>query len=127
MWALTGAPVLGHITTFGGHPVSCAAGRAGLQVLLEEGWIREVGKKEALFRELLVHPAIKAVRSCGLLMAVEFESYTINKGIIDRCIEKGLLTDWFLFAPHCMRVAPPLLITEEEIRKACAIILSCIQ
>ena len=127
MWALTGAPVLGHITTFGGHPVSCAAGMAGLQVLLEEGWMQEVEKKEALFRELLVHPAIRAVRSSGLLMAVEFESYDINKGIIDRCIEKGLLTDWFLFAPHCMRIAPPLLITEEEIRKACAIILSCIQ
>jgi len=126
MWALTGAPVLGHITTFGGHPVSCAAGMAGLKVLLEEGWMKAVGEKEALFRELLVHPAIKAVRSCGLLMAVEFESYEINKGIIDRCIEKGLLTDWFLFAPHCMRIAPPLLITEEEIRKACAIILSCI-
>jgi acetylornithine/succinyldiaminopimelate/putrescine aminotransferase len=127
MWVLTGAPVLGHITTFGGHPVSCAAGLAGLQVLLEEGWMQEVRKKEALFRELLVHPAIKAVRSSGLLMAVEFESYAINKGIIDRCIEKGLLTDWFLFAPHCMRIAPPLLITEEEIRKACGIILSCIQ
>ena len=127
MWALTGSPVLGHITTFGGHPVSCAAGMAGLQVLLEEGWMREVGRKEALFKELLVHPAIKLVRSSGLLMAVEFGSYAINKGIIDRCIEKGLLTDWFLFAPHCMRIAPPLLITEEEIRKACAIILSCIQ
>jgi len=126
MWALTGAPVLGHITTFGGHPVSCAAGMAGLQVLLEEGWMQEVEKKEALFRELLVHPVIKAVRSCGLLMAVEFESYEINKGIIDRCIGKGLLTDWFLFAPHCMRIAPPLLITEEEIRKACGIILGCI-
>jgi len=126
MWALTGAPVLGHITTFGGHPVSCAAGMAGLQVLLEEGWMREVEKKEALFRELLVHPAIRAVRSCGLLMAVEFESYEINKGVIDRCIEKGLLTDWFLFAPHCMRIAPPLLITEGEIRKACGIILSSI-
>jgi acetylornithine/succinyldiaminopimelate/putrescine aminotransferase len=100
---------------------------AGLQVLLEEDWMQEVGKKEALFRELLVHPVIKAVRSSGLLMAVEFESYAINKGIIDQCIEKGLLTDWFLFAPHCMRVAPPLLIAEEEIRKACAIILSCIQ
>jgi acetylornithine/succinyldiaminopimelate/putrescine aminotransferase len=127
MWALTGSPVLGHITTFGGHPVSCAAGLAGLQVLLEEGWVREVGRKEALFRELLVHPAIKEVRSCGLLVAVEFESYDMNKGIIDRCIEKGLLTDWFLFSPQSMRIAPPLVITEEEIREACAIILSCIQ
>lgn len=126
MWALTGAPVLGHITTFGGHPVSCAAGMAGLEVLLEEGWMQEVGQKEALFRELLVHPAIKAVRSCGLLMAVEFESYEINKGIIDRCIDRGLLTDWFLFAPQAMRVAPPLLISEEEIRRACGIILESI-
>jgi acetylornithine/succinyldiaminopimelate/putrescine aminotransferase len=124
MWALTGSPVLGHITTFGGHPVSCAAGMAGLKVLLEEGWMQDVGKKEALFRELLVHPAIRDIRSCGMLMAVEFGSYEINKAIIDRCIEKGLLTDWFLFAPECMRIAPPLLITEEEIRKACDIIVA---
>ncbi len=126
MWALTGDPVLGHITTFGGHPVCCAAGLAGLQVLLSTDWIGQVAVKEALFRKLLVHPIIREVRSCGLLIAVEFESFEINKRIIDACIERGLLTDWYLFAPESMRIAPPLSITEEEIKRACAIILECI-
>jgi acetylornithine/succinyldiaminopimelate/putrescine aminotransferase len=126
MWALTGDPVLGHITTFGGHPVCCAAGLASLQVLLEEDWIERVAHKETLFHQWLSHPSIKAVRSSGLLMAVEFESFEKNKQVIDACIEKGLLTDWYLFAPQCMRIAPPLMITEEQIGKACAIILSCL-
>lgn len=126
MWALTGEPVLGHITTFGGHPLCCAAGLAALQVLLEEGWIGQVDRKEALFRRMLVHPAIREVRSCGLLIAVEFESFEFNKRVIDACIGKGLLTDWYLFAPQCLRIAPPLTITEEEVEKACKIILDCI-
>lgn len=126
MHTLTGDPVLGHITTFGGHPLCCAAGLASLQVLLEEGWIGQVAHKEQLFRRLLVHPAIRAIRSCGLLIAVEFDSFEQNKRIIDACIEKGLLTDWYLFAPQCLRIAPPLLIRDEEIEKACSIILSAI-
>ena len=126
MHTLTGDPVLGHITTFGGHPLCCAAGLASLQVLLEEGWTGQVARKEQLFRRLLVHPAIRAIRSCGLLIAVEFDSFEQNKRIIDACIEKGLLTDWFLFAPQCLRIAPPLLIRDEEIEKACSIILSAI-
>lgn len=126
MWSLTGDPVLGHITTFGGHPLCCAAGLASFQVLLESGWIEEVTRKEALFRRLLVHPAIKTVRSSGLLVAVEFENFEQNKRIIDACIKAGLLTDWYLFAPQCLRIAPPLSITEEEIEKACSIILSAI-
>jgi acetylornithine/succinyldiaminopimelate/putrescine aminotransferase len=126
MWALTGDPVLGHITTFGGHPVSCAAGLASLRLLVEESWIGEVRGKEALFHELLVHPAIRAVRSCGLLLAVEFDDFDTNKRVIDRCIEQGVLTDWFLFSPQCLRIAPPLTISLEEIRRACAVILGCI-
>jgi acetylornithine/N-succinyldiaminopimelate aminotransferase len=126
MWALTGDPVLGHITTFGGHPLCCAAGLAAMQVLLESGWIAEVTQKEALFRRLLVHPAIRAVRSCGLLIAVEFDSFETNKRIIDKCIGQGVLTDWYLFAPQCLRIAPPLSITEALIEKACTIILSAI-
>lgn len=126
MWSLTGDPVLGHITTFGGHPLCCAAGLASFQVLLESGWIEEVTRKEALFRRLLVHPAIKTVRSSGLLVAVEFENFEQNKRVIDACIKAGLLTDWYLFAPQCLRIAPPLSITEEEIEKACSIILSAI-
>jgi acetylornithine/N-succinyldiaminopimelate aminotransferase len=126
MQTLTGNPVLGHITTFGGHPLCCAAGLASLQVLLEEDWIDAVIRKEQLFRRLLVHPAIRAIRSCGLLIAVEFGSFEENKRVIDACIEKGLLTDWYLFAPQCLRIAPPLSITDEQIEKACSIILSAI-
>jgi acetylornithine/succinyldiaminopimelate/putrescine aminotransferase len=126
MSALTDKPVLGHITTFGGHPLCCAAGLASLQLLLEEDWITQVAHKEQLFRRLLIHPAIRAVRSAGLLIAVEFDSFEQNKRIVDACIARGLLTDWFLFAPACMRIAPPLIISEEEIEKACSIILSVV-
>lgn len=126
MGTLMDRPVLGHITTFGGHPVCCAAGLASMNVLMQEAWIGEVGKKEQLFRRMLVHPAIRAVRSCGLLIAVEFGSFDENKRIIDGCIRRGVLTDWFLFAPECLRIAPPLTITEDEIRTACAVILSAI-
>jgi acetylornithine/N-succinyldiaminopimelate aminotransferase len=123
MNTLTHDPVLGHITTFGGHPVCCAAGLAGMQALLEEKRINEVAVKAQLFRDLLKNRLIKDVRTAGLLIAVEFESFETNKKIIDRCIENGLITDWFLFAPECMRIAPPLVISEAEIRQACAIIL----
>jgi acetylornithine/succinyldiaminopimelate/putrescine aminotransferase len=123
MMQLTDAPVLGHITTFGGHPVCCAAGLAGLEALLDEGHIQQVFRKSALLTSLLVHPRIRSVRSAGLLMAIEFANFEENKRIIDRCIEKGLLTDWFLFASHCMRIAPPLTISDEQIEAACRIIL----
>jgi acetylornithine/succinyldiaminopimelate/putrescine aminotransferase len=126
MNAFTENPVLGHITTFGGHPVCCAAGLAALQFLLDEQLMNGVAEKSKLFQSLLVHPMIKQVRSAGLLIAIEFDSYDTNKKVIDRCIEKGVFTDWFLFASQCMRVAPPLIISEEEIRSACAVILeSC--
>lgn len=127
MGALAENPVLGHITTFGGHPVCCAAGMAAFQALLEENIIDEVKEKEALFRALLVHPRIKALRSYGLWMAVEFDSFEINKKIIDTCIAEGVLTDWFLFASHCLRISPPLTITHEQIKKACTIILQAIE
>lgn len=118
-------PVLGHITTFGGHPVCCAAGLAALELLVDEKLISQVKKNELLFAELLHHPMIKDFRSSGLLMAIDFGTWDLNKKIIDRCIAKGVFSDWFLFASHCMRLAPPLIITEEEIRTACRIILSC--
>ena len=126
MWTLTNNPVLGHITTFGGHPVSCAAGLAAMKVLQEENIAGGAKAKEALFLSLLKHPQIKAVRSAGLLIAVEFESFEKNKAIIDLCIASGVLTDWFLFAPECMRIAPPLNISDEEISKACGIIVDAI-
>lgn len=126
MQVLADNPILGHITTFGGHPVCCAAGLASLKVLLEEQLIEQVEAKGALFDQLLVHPKIKAKRRAGLMMAVEFESFEENKRIIDACIENGVLTDWFLFAPHCMRIAPPLIITGQQIRHACNIILAAL-
>jgi len=118
-------PVLGHITTFGGHPVCCAAGMAAMKILLEEKIISEVKVKEELFRSLLIHPKIKAIRSFGLWMAVEFDSFEINKKIIDGCIENGIMTDWFLFAPNCLRISPPLSVSENQIREACKKIISC--
>ena len=124
MASLAEDPVLGHITTFGGHPVSCAAGMAGMKALLDEHRISEVGWKSDLFMRLLHHPCIREVRAAGLLMAVEFEDAAFCKRVVDRCIGRGVMTDWFLFAPECLRLAPPLVITEEEIRRACAVVLA---
>ncbi len=123
MDAFTDNPVLGHITTFGGHPVSCAAGMAAMHALLEEGWIATVKVKEELFKSLLVHLKIKTIRSFGLWMAVEFDSFETNKKVIDDCIAEGVLTDWFLFASNCLRISPPLIISEEQIKKACTTIV----
>jgi acetylornithine/N-succinyldiaminopimelate aminotransferase len=126
MNVLTNNPVLGHITTFGGHPVSCAASLATLNVLLEEKLVDSVHEKELLFRSLLIHPLIRSINGKGLLLAIEFESYDQNKKIIDKCIEKGCITDWFLFNSHSMRIAPPLTISLEEIRSSCRIIMESI-
>jgi len=126
MDVFTENPVLGHITTFGGHPVCCAAGMAAMKVLLEEKIINEVKEKEELFRSLLVHPKIKSLRSFGLWMALEFDSFETNKKIIDACIENGVMTDWFLFAPSCLRISPPLNVSEKQITDACNMILDAI-
>jgi acetylornithine/N-succinyldiaminopimelate aminotransferase len=124
MQTLTANPVLGHITTFGGHPVCCAAGMAGMHALLGENLIDDVAEKTNFFHELLVHPAIKAVRSKGLLMAVELDSPDLVSSALQVCLEKGLFSDWFLFAPECIRLAPPLTITKDEIKHACSVIIS---
>ena len=126
MSALKENPILGHITTFGGHPVCSAAGLAALEVLLNEKLIDQVSGKEALIRRKLVHPAIKQIRGKGLMLAVEFESFELNKKIIDRCIENGVITDWFLHCSNAMRIAPPLIITLDEINVACDVILGAI-
>jgi acetylornithine/N-succinyldiaminopimelate aminotransferase len=126
MWTLTNAPVLGHITTFGGHPISCAAALATLQVLTESKLIDEVRQKEALFLELLHHPDIRAVRSAGLWLAVELESFERLQQVIKGCLERGVITDWFLFNNRSLRIAPPLTITEGEIRWACDMILAAL-
>ena len=119
-------PVLGHITTFGGHPVSSAASLATIKVIEEGTLIHQVEEKEELFRTHLIHPKIKEIRSKGLMMAVEFESYEVLKPIIDQAIELGVITDWFLFDDASMRIAPPLTITKDEIQNACELILKAI-
>jgi len=126
MSTLTNNPILGHITTFGGHPVSCAASLATLNTILEEKLLESVSEKEMLFRTLLVHPKIKSIHGQGLLLAIEFDSYEENKCIIDKCIENGVITDWFLFNAHSMRIAPPLTISLDQIKAACAVILAAI-
>jgi acetylornithine/N-succinyldiaminopimelate aminotransferase len=119
MDCLAYAPVLGHITTFGGHPVSCAAGLASAKFLVENNLYASVKEKENLFIQHLQHPNIKSIRSAGLWMAVELASFDEVKNMIQHCLSEGVFTDWFLFASNCIRIAPPLIISNEEIIKAC--------
>lgn len=123
MRSLSHSPVLGHINTFGGHPVSCAAGLAAFRALLEENMVEKVFEKENLFLQKLVHPKIKNVTSRGLMMAVWFDSFETNKAVIDALLSEGVFTDWFLFAPQALRIVPPLNIADDDIRTACECIL----
>ena len=125
MSCLAENPVLGHITTFGGHPVCCAAAKASLEVLSAIG-VAEIERKANLFRSLLVHPAIKSITGKGLMMGLTFSSEQVAKDVIQACIQNGVLTDWFLFAPHKLRLAPPLVINDNEIKIACDRILKSI-
>jgi acetylornithine/succinyldiaminopimelate/putrescine aminotransferase len=123
MQILTHNPVLGHITTFGGHPVCCAAALASLEVIEKEKLYLQVPQKAKLFKDLLSHiPHIKEFRQHGLMMALDFDDKELNFKIIRQCLEKGILTDWFLFCDTAMRIAPPLIISEKEIETACEII-----
>jgi acetylornithine/N-succinyldiaminopimelate aminotransferase len=126
MQTLSFNPVLGHITTFGGHPVSCAAGKAAFEVLLQGNYINEIKNKEAFLIEQSHHPLIKKIKHFGLWASLQFESPEIAQNIIHNCVNKGIITDWFLFATDCLRIAPPLIIQEQEIVEACDIILSAI-
>jgi acetylornithine/succinyldiaminopimelate/putrescine aminotransferase len=119
-------PILGHITTFGGHPVSCAASLAALQVTLHEGLTETAHVNGELFKSLLVHRHIREVRGKGLMLAAEMESFEKLKHTIDLCIARGVVTDWFLFCDNSMRIAPPLIITEEQIREGCTVILEAL-
>ena len=116
-------PILGHITTFGGHPVSCAASLGALKVTIKENLATDAIAKGELFKSLLVHSKVKEVRGKGLMLAAEMESFDKLKQTIDLCIEKGVVTDWFLFCDNSMRVAPPLIITDEQIKEGCKVIL----
>jgi acetylornithine/N-succinyldiaminopimelate aminotransferase len=127
-------PPLGHITTFGGHPLCCAAGLAALEVLIKDKFHKQAAKKEKLFRTLLKHPAIKEIRGKGLMLAVEFHNEELCKKVIEKCLsqwdsseKKGIIVDWFLFCPTAMRIAPPLIIQKKEIKHACEVIIAAIK
>lgn len=126
MNVLTHSPVLGHINTFGGHPVSCAAGLAAFKALNEENMVAKVFSKEELFLNNLVHPKIRKVTSCGLMIAVWLDSFESNKQVITTLLQEGVFTDWFLFAPEALRIVPPLNIEDEDIILACKKILNAI-
>jgi acetylornithine/N-succinyldiaminopimelate aminotransferase len=123
---LSDNPVLGHITTFGGHPVCCAAGLAAFNLLFEERILEKVNDKGKLFYDLLKQGSIPGIRQNGLWFSLRFSSAEKAKEIADRCIENGVLTDWFLFAQDSLRISPPLTITEAEIKSAATVILQCI-
>lgn len=130
MQLLASNPILGHITTFGGHPVSCAAGKAAMEALIDEQMMDMVAEKEALFLATLQHEKIKAIRSKGLIMAVELSSFDEVKAVIDYCTlqpdktgENGVFTDWFLFAANCIRIVPPLTISKAQIEEACMLLM----
>ncbi|HEY1046561.1 MAG TPA: aminotransferase class III-fold pyridoxal phosphate-dependent enzyme [Bacteroidia bacterium] len=124
---MTHQPVLGHITTFGGHPVSCAASLAALNLLLETKIHLDVPRKSELFKSKLKHPAIKSISGSGFMLAIEFEDAVLCRKIIDACVLEGLLVDWFLFSESKMRIAPPLIMEDEVIARVCGIILDKIQ
>ncbi len=126
MQTLSDNPPLGHITTFGGHPLCCTSGLAALEVLLKEKFHEQAAQKETLFRALLKHPAIKKIRGKGLMLAIEFNDEELCKKVIEECLKNGIIVDWFLFRPTAMRIAPPLIIQEKEIREACLVILKAI-
>ena len=115
-------PALGHITTFGGNAVCCAAALASLQTIAEQKLYEGVENKARLFIENLSHPDIQKITHCGLMMAVHLDNYVNLRKVVDHCLINGLVTDWFLFADNCLRIAPPLIITEDEIRVSCEII-----
>lgn len=124
---LTNNPVLGHITTFGGHPVSCAAGKAAFEFLIHENLISTIQHKQQILIHNLSKKLIQSVSFIGLWAAIQFTDFETNHAIIQKCIVKGLITDWFLFAPNCMRIAPPLIITELQLIELCHIINESIE
>ena len=115
-------PKLGHITTFGGHPVNCAASLATLKELLSTDIMNEVEKKEGLFRKHLIHPKIKEIRGKGLMLAIELDNKEIVQRVVEESLEKGLILFYFLFTKTAIRITPPLTISDEEIIKGCEII-----
>ncbi len=127
MNTLTHNPVLGHITTFGGHPVNCAAANACIDILKEEKWIADTDNKGQFLEDLLSSSSyIKEIRRAGLFFAIELESQEKVQQVVTSCLEKGLIGFWFLSTPTAFRLSPPLSITEEELKQAGVIILEAL-
>ena len=122
MSLFTSNPPLGHITTFGGHPMCCAGALAGLEVLENENIVSKVEQKGVLFESLLKHKMIMEIRRKGLFFAIELENPDIVQKVVEGCKNKGLLSFWFLSCPESFRIAPPLVISMEEIKTSCTII-----
>lgn len=122
----THSPVLGNINTFGGNAVCCASSLACLQTIQSEKLTDDIKRKSELIHSLLIHPAIKSIKGLGFMLSLDFENTDLNFAIIDECVKNGLIVDWFLFNSHSMRIAPPLIITDVEIKLACDIILKSI-
>ncbi len=116
-------PKLGHITTFGGHPVIAAACLATLEEILEKDYAKQSLEKEKLFRSLLVHPLIEEIRGKGLMLAAMTKNAEITNQVILKCQDKGLILFWLLFEPSAIRITPPLTISDDEIKEGCAIII----
>lgn len=127
MKVLTHDPMLGHITTFGGNPVCCASALATLEVIEKENLLAQVEAKGKLIESLLVHPKIKEIRRIGLMFAIDFESGEAVNRIVEYAKQHGVICYWFLSHPYSFRIAPPLTITEDEIKKACAVVLDAIK
>ena len=123
MQLFTENPKLGHITTFGGHPVCCAAALTSINILNDENIVQEVEAKGLLFESLLIHNLIKDIRRVGMFFAIEMENSEVVQKVVEGCKEKGVLSFWFLSCPESFRIAPPLIINEEEIRRSCKIII----
>ncbi len=124
MDCFTNDPVLGHITTFGGNAVCCAASLATLTEINSTQLYKRAKNIEAIIHDKIKHPLVKEIRSSGALIAVEFGDVDLNMRIIAKCIENGVITDWFLFCASAMRLAPPLIISDEELIKACDLIVA---
>jgi acetylornithine/succinyldiaminopimelate/putrescine aminotransferase len=123
----TKQPMLGHINTFGGNPVSCAAAVSTIKVILENDFLAEVERKGAKFEQLINHSAVVEIRRKGMMFAFEFESEEIVSNIVQECLKNGVICFWFLSCPDSFRIAPPLTITDQEIEKACAVINNAIE
>lgn len=127
MSVLTNNPALGHITTFGGHPVCCAAAIANFKVLIEDNLIAQANKKGKLFYDTLIqHPNIKEIRIKGLMLGVKLKNEIITAKLINELFDNGIIVDQFLFCTDAFRIAPPLTISTSQIKEASEIIINCL-